>query len=41
MPAEFVARKGSYWRGVQFVDARSTSEHIAQMTAALEAARKK
>lgn len=45
MPAEFVARKGSYWRtAFGLLDASyhfHFHEHIAQMTAALEAARKK
>ena len=43
MPAEFVARKGSYWRTAFFLldSPFHFHEHVAQMTAALEAARKK
>ena len=43
LPAEFVARKGSYWRtAFNLLDSPfHFHEHIAQMTAALDAARKK
>ena len=43
LPAKFVARKGSYWRvAYNLLDSPfHFHEHVAQMTAALDAARKK
>jgi uncharacterized protein YndB with AHSA1/START domain len=43
LPAEFVARKGSYWRmAFNLLDSPfHFHEHVAQMTAAIDAARKK
>jgi len=43
LPAEFVARKGSYWRVAYYLldSPFHFHEHVAQMTAALDAARKK